>query len=685
MAAGDSALDEAQRLLRHAKVVEERASNYLVAAESERTLAQYLRELKQFGWRILEDREWPGSSRANIDFLAVGPPGVVVIDAKQWAEITVVDGTLYRGDADVSDEIDRQDNLLDRLGDALADHGLVPSALLAVFAFTNHSMKAQPLGPVTLIGATELIRWLLAQPPRVPAEKLHEIADDLELSCPPKPPQSPQLVAKVPNKHRRAKDVTLDEPLIDLRDIHGALNEAVLAKPIEDWMTFIHPDQNRLVRAQWNGPYRIRGPAGTGKTVVGLHRAVYLAQRSERRVLFTSYVKTLPRVQAALARRISPAAADNIEFASTHQLAYRVLEMNGVGIDINLDRTRALFNQAWADTGAAAHLSRIESRPEYWLEEIDYVIKGRGILDFDDYRELDRVGRKTVFPREAREHMWNLYVRYCELMRDAGVCDFNDLLLNALDLFENERALASYAAVVVDEVQDLTLTALKFLKALAHNEQLLLIGDGQQSVYPGGFNLSEAGINISGRSSVLKVNYRNTVEILERAAREVANDRFGDLEGQLEYGGRDVQIERHGNPPLTFLAASQTHLEGALVEQIIKTRDFGVPLGDMAVLVAYVKEAQRYQRVLRAAGVPTVELTDYDGVTQDRVKIGTFKRGKGLDFKYVLMPGLHNSLPAQRPQETDSAYAERMERFRRELFVGMTRARDGLWLGYLPR
>ncbi|GAA1528134.1 nuclease-related domain-containing DEAD/DEAH box helicase [Nocardioides humi] len=684
MAAGDSAREEAERLRRHALAVHERANNFLVAAESEKTLARYLRELVQFGWRILEDRAWPNSSRANIDFIAIGPPGVLVIDAKEWADVTIADDTLYRGDADETETVDKQIALIDRIADQLEDHGLVPSAIESVLAFTNHDMKATSIGPVTAIGVTELIGWLLARPRRLKESQRRRIADHLELGCPPKTPQTTLTRTKVPRKPR-PQDVEHEEPLIQFDEVQGALNEALLARPIEDWMTFVHPDQNKLVRAQWNGPYRIRGPAGTGKTVVGLHRAVYLAQRTDLPVLFTSYVKTLPRVQAALARRISPTGADNIEFASSHQVAYRVLETAGMTATIDPVACGVAFQRAWDETASATQLSRFEPRPEYWREEIDYVIKGRGILDFEAYRDLDRVGRKTVFPRESRAGLWNLYCRYGELLEEAGVCDFNDLLINALEILEEEPRLLRYGAVIIDEVQDLTLTGLRFLSALARDGQVLLIGDGQQSVYPGGFNLAEAGINISGRSTVLKVNYRNTAQILERASREVTHDRFGDLEGSIEPGTRDVTIARQGPAPLEVFAGSQLHLERQLVDQIARTRDRGVPLGDLAVLVAYLDEVKRYRRVLGTAGIPTVELSAYDGTTQDKVKVGTFKRGKGLDFKYVLMPGMRHQPPAQRSGETESAYAERRERFRRELFVGMTRARDGLWLGYLPR
>ncbi|GAB3869486.1 hypothetical protein GCM10028801_46280 [Nocardioides maradonensis] len=689
MAAGDSALAHAQRLKSHARDLVEKAGQYLIAVESEMTIASHLKELKQLGWRILEDREWPRSRRANVDFLAVGPPGVFIIDAKQWAEVSIENGVLFRGQSDESTALERQRELIDRIVSDLESSGLVPSAIQSVFAFTNNAMTPTCLGPVTLMGASSLIAWLISQPGRLPPDKITEIADALELTCPPVTVPTDRAKPWIARKKSvamgpRPKDQPADAPLIDADEIHGALSAALLAKPIEDWMTFVHPDQLRLVGTRWNGPYRIRGPAGTGKTVVGLHRAVYLAQRSDLPILFSSFVKTLPRVQRSLARRISEPAAANIEFVHIHLLAKRILEQAAIPIDLNPAKVRRAFETAWVQTGAARHLARFEARPDYWLEEIDYVIKGRGILDFEDYHDLVRVGRKAALPRDVRPHVWDLYVRYGEILAETEVCDFNDLLLNALDVVREDPAAQRYGAVIVDEVQDLTLTGLKLLRAVARDDQMLLIGDGQQSIYPGGYNLAEAGINVTGRSSILRVNYRNTAEILERAIREVERDSFDDLDGEPASGGRDTEVLRHGSHPLTVFAASRADLERQLVDQVRRSRDFGIPLGDMAVLVSNRDDVARYARALNTAALPTIDLLDYDGVTQDRIKVGTLKRAKGLDFKFVLMPGLRQAPPARKPEETEDAYSERLVRHHRETFVGMTRARDGLWLGYLP-
>ena len=477
-----------------------------------------------------------------------------------------------------------------------------------------------------------------------------------------------------------------DEVLIHVDALAQALLDSALAGPIEDWMTFLHPEQNRLVRTQWNGPARVRGPAGTGKTVVGLHRAVYLAQRSQDPVLFVSFVKTLPIVLAALARRLSETACEQIEFVGVHKLAFACLELTGDKCRLDPRQASAAFRAAWRDTDAKTNLGRIDERPSYWQEELDHVIKGRGIVEFETYKNLLRVGRKTPMRAEDRGYMWDLYVAYEDQLASRGIHDFNDLLIKARAAVEAFPDLFRYSTVIVDEVQDLNLVALEFLKALAGDgpNQLLIIGDGQQSVYPGGFTLSEAGISVAGRATVLKNNYRNTVEILDEARRLVRGDSFDDLEGEPQAGTRESEATRHGYHPVKVDAATQVDLDVALLSMLERTRQaLDVPWGDMAVLVERRKDVEHYQRVLATGAIPFVELTAYDGVTSDRVKIGTIKRSKGLEFKFVFLPGLSREAEPIWPGETPESHAERCERLRREQYVAMTRARDGLWLGYL--
>lgn len=696
MPAGTSAARRSRELAQQSDVLFELAEakrqqsrQFARASAHERDLAAVLRHMGSMGWTVLEDRLWPGSRTANIDLLLVGPGGIVVLDAKSWAEVEVRDGSLFRGQVCADDDLEATASLVDAIADLLAPLGLVASVVRAALVFDRHSPDLA-IGPVRLLGQAQVVSWLAGLPPRVSPDDIALIVSALDESCPEiaaeQPPSRFWRRSTTP-RHRAATVPTEQPALVDVDALAAALLDHALAGPVEGWMSFVHPEQNKLVRTEWNGPARIRGPAGTGKTVVGLHRAVHLATRLPDPVLFVSYVRTLPVVLSGLARRISETAAENIEFVGVHALASRVLAEVGRPLRPSQRGADAAFGRAWHSSAAAAHLRGIDERPAYWREEVDHVIKGRGITDLTSYRELLRVGRRTRLRSEDREVVWELYRAYEDELGARGVSDFNDLLLAARDAVADFPDLARYGAVFVDEVQDLNLAALNFLTALAgpENPRLLLIGDGQQSVYPGGFRLAEAGISVAGRAAVLKHNYRNTKQILEVARALVSADAFDDLDDIPEAGSRELVVSREGPAPLTVEAASQRDLDAALESILFRIRAMGVRWGDVAVLCQRVRDAERYRRHLSDLDIPTIRLEDYDGETVDHVKVGTIKRAKGLEFAYVFLPGLDREPPATVDGESPEAHAERVSRWRRELYVGMTRARDRLWVGYLAR
>jgi UvrD-like helicase family protein/nuclease-like protein len=691
MTAGASARHEAQRSLleagqyeRLAEEARQQAARYEVASRSEAIVGQRLRALEELGWTVLADRRWAGSKRANVDFLLVGAGGVIVVDVKAWRALEVRQGSLFCEDDCRDDEAAKLLSLVDRVQDALTELGVTPAAIHPVMVFYGQRLDERAQR-VALVGDENIATWVTRRGHRLAEDQVREVTAALATDFPAYQidVREPVTVAPI----RTVMPASLeDDSLFDVHELVEAILERHLSAPVEEWMTVLHPDQVRLAHTSWSGPARVRGPAGTGKTVVGLHRAVHLAERTDRQVLVVTFVRTLPVVLAQLCRRLAPHSTERIDFLGLHQLARMILDRAGVRVRVDGRQADEAFNAAWAIAGRDSALARLTDRPSYWQEELDHVIKGRGLTDFSEYAELLRTGRRTPMRAEHRVAAWELYVEYERQLLERGVRDFNDLLILARDLIREQPSLVDYGSVIVDEVQDLCLVGLELLHAIGGDgpDGLLLIGDGQQNVYPGGFRLAEAGISVAGRANVLRVNYRNTAEILDTASMLVASDDFDDLDGEVQHGRRETTTSRHGPPPLIVRSPSRKRIDDALIAQVEATYDrLGVPLGDMAVLARTRREVGRMCRVLTRAGLPWVDLLDYDGTTVDRLKVGTFKRAKGLEFKYVLLPQLSAGPGEPWPGESEAAYQERAERNRRELFVGMTRARDGLWLGYL--
>jgi superfamily I DNA/RNA helicase len=447
-------------------------------------------------------------------------------------------------------------------------------------------------------------------------------------------------------------------------------------------MTWLHPTQARLVGRQWSGPARIRGPAGTGKTVVALHRAKYLAARGDR-VLFTVLVRTLGPVNRALLARMAPEHVDRIEFSTVHAVAARCLREHGRAHHHQQEAAETCFWRAWAQVGQFSVLPGLGLPPRYWQEEIATVIKGRGLSEFEQYARLARVGRTAPLQPVHRRAVWELYESYERLRTVRGVLDRDDVLLVARNLVRASSD-ARYDAVIVDEVQDLTCVGLQMLHAFVGDKPdgLLVVGDGQQSIYPGGFTLAEAGVSVVGRSTVFARNYRNREKILRYAEAVVADDSFDDLDGVQEGGRRQVDVDRLGGEIYEVRVPGAAAQEAALCEHLVEFHaSRHVRYGDMAVLVPTNAAAAHWLHVLDERDIPAVSLREYDGTGREAVKVGTYHRVKGLDFAHVCIPDRNHFPWPRRPAESADAFRERAALERRQMYVAITRARDSVWAG----
>lgn len=706
MSVGGSAARRAQEARRHERELREQwreareqARRWEAADEGERRVAAQLLVLTARGWRLLVDRRWPGTRSGNVDMILVGPGGVFVVDVKNWrAAPEALDGRLRADGVSRDGEIGKLLAVTRIAERSVESLGLSPVAVQPLMVFVGRKLD-QRLGRVRLLGEYEAGPALVAERRRIGAAAVRAVADHLERAFPayesptvpapraaarPQPPTAPAT---------GGPDTAMPMPAVDaLFDVEGlrdAAMEAALRAPIERWMTFLHPDQVGLVRRNWSGPARISGPAGTGKTVVGLHRAAHLAQRTTGRILFVTFANNLPRVQATFLRTMSPEVCDRVDFRSLHAWAQDYLHERGVPVHLNGDKAEDAFSRAWLRVGRSGVLAEIDPSPQYWRDEIDYVIKGRGITTLPEYVGLARRRRVTTLRRPHREAMWELFTEYERIRVERGVHDFNDLL--SLALAESSRAPGpAYAAVIADEVQDLTLVGVRLLHSLVGDAPngLLLVGDGQQAVYPGGFRLGDAGIDIRGdRGQVLRTNYRNAKQILEAALQVVADESFEDIDGTRNSGQRDVELTYHDGAVVRVAGPNLGQHDQALVEALRRQAETaasgddpgqGPAWAELAVLCPSWRLITHYQRLLAQAGIPVCLLDHYDGQPTDAVKLGSYRRAKGLEFKHVYLPQHSNALAAADPGD---AALERRTLARSQLFVAMTRARDTLWLG----
>ncbi|MFE2179134.1 UvrD-helicase domain-containing protein [Streptomyces sp. NPDC059455] len=667
------------------------------ASEGERRVAAQLLVLTERGWRLLVARRRAAARTATAYMLLVGPGGVFVLDVKDWrASPQIVDGRLHAAGEDHDSHVRRLLEMTRTAEGAVASLGLSPVAVRPLMVFAGQRVDAT-CGRVRLLGEHEVGPMLLHEPRRMRPEAVRAIGEILERAFPeyerasltrpterPSELQGQKRQSQAPQSQApqgQAPQEQQEDGLFDVEGLRDAALTDAMKVPIEQWMTFLDPAQLPLVRRNWSGPARINGPAGTGKTVVGLHRAAHLAQRTSGRVLYVTYANNLPRVQSTFLKTMSPAVAARVDFSSLHQWAQEFLRERGVDVRLHGHKAETAFSRAWTHVGRGSRLVELDPAPLYWKEEIDHVIKGRGITSFEEYAALRRIRRKAALRRPHREAVWALYQTYEQLRIEKGVHDFNDVLSLALaEVRKAEPAAPSYAAVIVDEVQDLSLLGVRLLHALVGDAPngLLLIGDGQQAVYPGGFRLSDAGIDVRGdRGQVLRTNYRNSKEILEEALAVVSDDAFEDIDGVRTPGRRDVDLTYYDGKVMRSTRPTVAEHDQDLVDTLRALPADG--LGDAAVLCPSMRAISHYQRLLTQAGLPVCLLEHYDGRPVEAVKLGSYRRAKGLEFKYVCLPR-HDEYVNARSGSSETA-PERQQLARSQLFVAMTRARDVLWLG----
>jgi mRNA-degrading endonuclease RelE of RelBE toxin-antitoxin system len=450
--------------------------------------------------------------------------------------------------------------------------------------------------------------------------------------------------------------------------------------PWEKWTVFLHPDQRQLVERSYAGPARVSGSAGTGKTIVALHRAVFLARTNpEARVLLTTFSDALSNALETKLRRLisnEPRLGERIEVHSMDSIGARLYELNAGPLKLASRETVEDLLKT-----AAGKVPGQKFSSHFLLTEWDQVVDAWQLESWEAYRDVTRLGRKTRLSEKQRQVLWTIFADVRSELRKQSVTTRSGMFSRvAAKLFEQHSVPFDFA--VVDEAQDVSIAQLRFLAALGASapNRLFFAGDLGQRIFQQPFSWKAVGIDVRGRSSTLRVNYRTSHQIRMQADRLLGPE-VSDVDGNTEQRKGTVSLF-NGPQPVIQIYKSQAE-EIAAVAQWIRDRiQDGVQPREIGIFVRSANEIDRARMAAEKAGIPCKVLDEHVETVTGRASISTMHLAKGLEFRSVVVMACDDEvIPSQDRIEAVADDADLEEVYNTErhlLYVACTRARDHL-------
>ncbi len=475
--------------------------------------------------------------------------------------------------------------------------------------------------------------------------------------------------------------------------------ERALEAPWEKWTVFLHPAQRTLVERDYGGPARVAGSAGTGKTIVGLHRAVHLAESDpDARVLLATFSAPLADALRSRLRLLigsRPRLGERIEVKSMAGLAQRLYELNIAPLKrVTEDQQRELLNRAGAEVPDHGFSDRF-----LWAEW-NGVVDAWQLKNWDEYRAVPRLGRRTRLAEARRKVLWSIFAK----LRDE--LERQDLLTTAamfgrLEDHFNQAPRSPFDHYVVDEAQDVSVAELRFLAALSEDRpnSLFFAGDLGQRIFRAPFSWRRLGVDVRGRSHTLRVNYRTSHQIRRQADR-LLPAKIADVDGIEEDRRRTVSVFNGPEPEIRVLGSEAEEIAAVvawlrgLSAASGEAADTGSDQGAVGLFVRSSSQIARALQAVKTAGLQATELGAGEAAAMGeradalnssdtpRVAVGTMHRAKGLEFRAVAVMACDDEvLPLQARIENVADEADLEDVYNTErhlLYVACTRARDRL-------
>lgn len=474
---------------------------------------------------------------------------------------------------------------------------------------------------------------------------------------------------------------------IDLTDFLGALDRAesqsrfviveddealtaIMNAPLAQWRVFLHPTQRKLAMKDFSGPARVLGGAGTGKTVLAIHRAKWIAENrtpAGKRVLFTTFTKNLAiDVLDNLKTLCSAETLKKIEVINLDAWVHAYLRSKRYEHTIVYNRLKDAAADAWQMALAVKDPS-LDLPVNFYEAELDQIILAQGVSNQDEYRQARRVGRGVILSRSKRDAVWPVFEEYRTQLSSRKLKEVDDAYRDAVSLLSQDGLGSQYSAIVVDEAQDLGPQAIRLLRAMVASgaNDLFFVGDGHQRIYNRNkAALSRCGVDIRGRSRKLYINYRTTDEIRKVALAYLEGCEIDDLDDGSDESKRYKSLSR-GPAPVTATFGNLEEASHCLIAWINDLTQ-GEERRWSTCVIASSKQLRDFaQELVKQKGLNTeiVEANQSCEVIPDTIYFSTMHRAKGLEFDQVIV------LSRQELLKNDS------DEGRKLLYVALTRAR----------
>jgi mRNA-degrading endonuclease RelE of RelBE toxin-antitoxin system len=456
--------------------------------------------------------------------------------------------------------------------------------------------------------------------------------------------------------------------------------ERALDFPWEKWTVFLHPEQRDWVQRDYSGPARVSGSAGTGKTIVALHRAAHLARtHPQARVLLTTFSDTLAHALQSKLRRLlgnEPRLAERIDVHSLNTIGLRLYKAHTGPATI---ATRNIVTDLMANASAAVDGQKFSQR--FLFTEWNQVVDAWQLKTWDAYRDVARLGRKTRLPEGQRKLLWTIFERVQSDLRSRQLITWPELFTSlGVKIAAANKVVFDFA--VVDEAQDVSPSHLRFMAALGagRSNALFFAGDLGQRIFQQPFSWKSLGIDIRGRSRTLRINYRTSHQIRTQADR-LLGPSVTDVDGITEK--RDDTISVFNGPvPAVVAIGNEGEERDAVAHWIKELSNTGVLPHEFGVFVRSDAQLDRARAAVEGAGLAFKILDDQVETVSGQVSIATMHLAKGLEFRAVAVMACDDEIiPLQERIENvgdDADLQEVYDTERQLLYVACTRARDHL-------